>query len=311
MNKSEIRKPKSETNSKFEIRNAPCAFWDLFGFRIFLFSLLLNFSLGLARGQSEMQPILEKVKIEHKLNAQAPLELKFRDESGQTVTLGDYFQGKPVILILAYYRCPMLCNQVLNGVVDGLRGISFDAGKEFQVVVVSFDAREQPDLAAAKKATYVEHYGRSGVEDGWHFLTGEQPAIDRLTQAVGFPYLYDSVHDQFIHDSGIMVLTPEGRISRYHYGIDFPPRDLRLSLVESSANRIGSPIDHVMLLCFHYDPSSGRYTATVLGIVRLAGIVTVLCLGVFLFFAWRREIKKRVAGAESSKPRHVLQKLDV
>jgi protein SCO1/2 len=258
----------------------------------FLCCLLFNFIVGSVRGQSEMQPILEKVKIEHKLNTQAPLELKFRDERGQIVTLGDYFQGKPVILILAYYRCPMLCNQVLNGVVDCLRGISFDAGKEFQIVVVSFDAREQPDLAAAKKATYVEHYGRPGAEDGWHFLTGEQPAIDRLTQAVGFPYLYDSVHDQFIHDSGIMILTPEGRISRYHYGIDFPPRDLRLSLVESSANRIGSPIDHVMLLCFHYDPSSGRYTATVLGIVRLAGVVTLLVLGTFLFRAWRREVKK-------------------
>ena len=244
-----------------------------------------------AQGQSELQPILEKVKIEHKLDAQVPLELKFRDEQGELVTLGDYFQGKPVILILAYYRCPMLCNQVLNGVVDGLRGITFDAGKEFQVVVVSFDAREQPVLAAAKKATYVEHYGRPGGEDGWHFLTGEQSAIDRLTQAVGFPYLYDSVHDQFIHDSGIMILTPQGRISRYLYGIDFSPRDLRLALVESSANRIGSPIDHVLLLCFHYDPNTGRYTTTVLGIVRLAGAVTVLMLGTFLFRAWRRERK--------------------
>lgn len=244
-----------------------------------------------ARAQSELQPILEKVKIEHKLNAQCPLELKFHDEQGELVTLGDYFQGKPVILVLAYYRCPMLCNQVLNGVTDSLRGITFDAGKEFQVVVVSFDAREQPVSAAAKKAAYVEHYGRPGGEDGWHFLTGEQSAIDRLTQAVGFPYLYDSVHDQFIHDSGIMILTPQGRISRYLYGIDYLPRDLRLALVESSANRIGSPIDHVLLLCFHYDPNTGRYTTTVLGIVRLAGAVTVLMLGTFLFRAWRRERK--------------------
>ena len=258
-------------------------------FLVTLCMLLLAPYVGKALGQSEIQPILEKVKIDHKLNAQVPLELKFRDEQGETVTLGNYFQGKPVILILAYYRCPMLCNQVLNGVADGLRGISFDAGKEFQVVVVSFDAREQPALAAAKKATYVEHYGRPGAEDGWHFLTGEQPAIDRLTQAVGFPYLYDSVHDQFIHDSGIMVLTPQARISRYLYGIDFSPRDLRLALVESSANRIGSPIDHVLLLCFHYDPNTGRYTTTVLGIVRLAGAVTVLVLGIFLFRAWRRE----------------------
>jgi protein SCO1/2 len=236
-----------------------------------------------------MQPILEKVKIEHKLDAPVPLDLAFRDELGDTAALGKYFHGQPVILVLAYYRCPMLCNQVLNGVVDGLRGISFDAGKEFQVVVVSFDAREQPALAAAKKATYVEHYGRPDSEDGWHFLTGDQPAIDRLTQAVGFPYIYDPARDQFAHDSGIMVLTPEGHVSRYLYGIDYPTRDLRLALVEASARRIASPIDHVMLLCFHYDPASGRYSASVLAMVRVAGALTVLILGTFLIRAWRRE----------------------
>jgi protein SCO1/2 len=261
-------------------------------FLALLFALVSHSLVGSALGQSALQPILEKVKIEHKLNAQVPLELKFRDEQGEAVILGDYFQDKPVILVLAYYRCPMLCNQVLNGLTDGLRGISLEAGKEFQVVVVSFDAREQPGLAAAKKATYVEHYGRPGAEDGWHFLTGEQAAIDRLTQAVGFPYIYDSAHDQFVHDSGIMILTPQGRISRYFYGIDFPSRDLRLALVESSAGRIGSPIDHVLLLCFHYDPNTGRYTATVLAIVRLAGALTLLVLGIFLFRAWRREVKK-------------------
>jgi protein SCO1/2 len=244
---------------------------------------------SVAHGQTNMQPILEKVKIEHKLDSQVPLDLPFRDERGEALTLGDFFHAKPVILVLAYYRCPMLCNQVLNGVVDGLRGISFDAGADFQVVVVSFDAREQPSLAAAKKATYVEHYGRPDAEDGWHFLTGAQPSIDRLTQAVGFPYLYDSARDQFIHDSGIMILTPEGRVSRYLYGIDYPSRDLRLALVEASDRRIASPIDHVMLLCFHYDPATGRYSASVLAIVRLAGALTVLILGTFLFRAWRRE----------------------
>jgi protein SCO1 len=242
-----------------------------------------------ACAQSEVQPILEKVKIETKLNAQVPLDLPFRDEQGEPVALDRYFHDQPVILILAYYRCPMLCNQVLNGLVDSLRGISFDAGKQFQVVVVSFDAREQPALAAAKKATYVDHYARPSTEDGWHFLTGDQPAIDRLTQAVGFPYVYDPVHDQFAHDSGIMVLTPQGRISRYLYGIDFPSRDLRFALIEASANRIGSPVDHVMLLCFHYDPSSGRYTASVMGFVRLLGAITMLVLGIFLWRAWRRE----------------------
>jgi protein SCO1/2 len=254
------------------------------------------------RARNDMQPILEKVKIEHKLDSQLPLDLPFRDEGGETVTLGEFFRGKPVILVLAYYRCPMLCNQVLNGVVDGLRGISFDAGKDFHVVVVSFDAREHPELAAAKKTTYVEHYGRPVAEEGWHFLTGEQPSIDRLTQAVGFPYLYDSARDQFIHDSGIMILTPEGRVSRYLYGIDYPSRDLRLALVEASARQIASPIDHVMLLCFHYDPASGKYTASVLGLVRIAGVVTIVILGAFLFRAWRREQKTLVASRVALAP---------
>ncbi len=257
---------------------------------------------SVAHGQTNMQPILEKVKIEHKLDSQVPLDLPFRDERGEAVTLGDFFHAKPVILVLAYYRCPMLCNQVLNGVVDGLRGISFDAGADFQVVVVSFDAREQSSLAAAKKATYVEHYGRPDTEDGWHFLTGAQPSIDRLTQAVGFPYLYDSARDQFIHDSGIMILTPEGRVSRYLYGIDYPSRDLRLALVEASDRRIASPMDHVMLLCFHYDPASGKYSASILALVRIAGVVTIAVLGTFLFRAWRRERKSLVANRVALAP---------
>jgi protein SCO1/2 len=257
---------------------------------------------SVAHGQTNMQPILEKVKIEHKLDSQVPVDLKFRDERGEAVTLGEFFQGKPVILVLAYYRCPMLCNQVLNGMVDGLRGISFDAGTDFQVVIVSFDAREQSALAAAKKATYVEHYGRPDAQEGWHFLVGDQPSIDRLTQAVGFPYLYDSARDQFIHDSGIMILTPEGRVSRYLYGIDYPSRDLRLALVEASARQIASPMDHVMLLCFHYDPASGKYSASVLAIVRIAGIVTIMALGTFLFRAWRRERKLHVASRVALAP---------
>lgn len=265
-------------------------------FALFVLFVLIGYP-PLLCAQSQMQPILEKVKIEHKLDSPVPLDLPFRDEQGLTVAIGEFFHDRPVILVLAYYRCPMLCNQVLNGVVDGLRGVSFDAGKEFQVVVVSFDAREQPPLAAAKKAAYVEHYGRSDAENGWHFLTGDQPAIDRLTQAVGFPYLYDPARDQFAHDSGIMILTPDGRVSRYLYGIDYPSRDLRLALVEASARRIASPIDHVILLCFHYDPASGRYSASVLAVVRLAGAVTVLILGTFLFRAWRRERTVKEQGA--------------
>jgi protein SCO1/2 len=242
-----------------------------------------------ALASTQLRPILEKVKIDHKLGSTVPLDLEFRDEQGATVAFKDYFQGKPVILVLAYYRCPMLCNQVLNGVVESLQGISFDAGKEFQVVVVSFDAREQPPLAAAKKANYVEHYGRTDAENGWHFLTGDQPEIDRLTQAVGFPYIYDSARDQFAHDSCIMILSPEGRISSYLFGVAYPSRDLRFALVEASSGGIASPIDHIMLLCFHYDPTTGRYSTSVLSIVRVAGAVTVLILGMFLFRAWRRD----------------------
>src|SRR5579859_5161223 len=192
-----------------------------------------------AQNQNEKPKLLQDVGIDQKLNAQIPLQLTFRDETGKTVQLGDYFGQKPVILALVYYECPMLCTQVLNGLLTSLKGMPLDVGKQFNVVTVSFNPKETPGLALNKKRVYVGLYGRPGAADGWHFLTGDEASIHALTQAVGFHYAYDSVSDQFAHATGIMVLTPQGKISRYFFGIDYASRDLRLSLVEASAGKIG------------------------------------------------------------------------
>jgi protein SCO1/2 len=244
------------------------------------------------RAQFGLPPVLRQVGFDQRLNAQVPLDLAFNDEAGQPIRLGDYFGSKPVILVLAYYRCPMLCTQVLNGLVRALLDITFDVGKEFNVVTVSFDPRETPALAAAKKKTYLERYGRPGAEAGWHFLTGTEDSIRRLTVAVGFRYTYDAKKDQFAHASGIMVLTPSGKISRYFYDITYSPRDVRLGLVEASANRIGSPVDQILLYCFHYDPAEGRYGVIIMNFVRLGGVLTVVAIGTFLFIMWRQERRK-------------------
>ena len=234
-------------------------------------------------------PPAKEVKIEPHPGNQVPLDTTFRDEAGEPVELGRYFGDKPVILVLAYFRCPRLCTEVLNDLSKGLRGVSpFSAGRDFKVVVVSFDAREKPALAAAKKRSYVDDYGRPGADAGWHFLTGDQPAIDRLKEAVGFRTIYDPKDDQFAHDSAVMVLTPGGKVSRYLFGLGFNPRDLRLALVDSSEGRIGSVADHVLLLCFHYDPATGKYSAAILSIVRAGGALTMLALVGFWVAAARR-----------------------
>jgi protein SCO1/2 len=231
----------------------------------------------------------KQVKIEPHPGTLVPLDATFRDETGTDVELGRYFGEKPVVLVMAYFRCPRLCTEVLNDLNKGLRGVApFTAGRDFQVVVVSFDAREKPPLAAAKKHSYIEDYGRPGSEDGWHFLTGDQPSIDSLKEAVGFRTVYDAKNDQFAHDSAVMVLTPAGKLSRYLFGLGYNARDLRLALVDSSDGKVGSVIDHVLLMCFHYDPSTGKYSATVLSIVRVGGVITVLTLLSFwLAVAWR------------------------
>src|SRR5262245_17368695 len=260
-------------------------------------SLLGTSALGAE--QSTLPPALREVRFDQKLNEQVPLSLEFRDEAGRTVPLSEYVHDKPVILVLAYLRCPMLCSQVLNGLVRAMLDLPFDVGKEFDVLTVSFDARETPQMAAAFKETYVQRYGRPGAAQGWHFLTGEESAIRRLADAVGFHFTYDAKHDQFAHASGIVLLTPTGKVSRYFYDIRFSPRDLRLGLVEASANRIGSAIDQILLFCFHYDPVEGKYGPAVMTFVRLGGILTILVVAFFFLRLWRRSAAERRRGRSS------------
>jgi protein SCO1/2 len=254
------------------------------------FSLFVFFSAHAQGLSSTAQPeILRNVGIDQKLNEPLSLDLRFRDESGQTVRVGDYFGEKPVVLSLVYYECPMLCNQVLNGMIRSFRALSFDVGKEFNVVTVSFDPGETAELAAKKKSAYLKEYARPGAERGWHFLTGDSAAIAALTQSAGFRYEYDPATDQFVHASGIMIITPQGKISRYFYGIEYSPRDLRLGLVEASNNKIGSPVDQVLLYCYHYDPVTGKYGLAIMSVLRVAGIATVVVMGSFIIVMFRRE----------------------
>jgi len=239
---------------------------------------------------------VQGVGIDQNLNAQIPLELNFKDENGQTVRLGSYFRGKPVVLALVYYECPGLCDLVLNGLSHTMEQTSLNVGSDYEVVTVSFNPKESWQLAHAKKANYIEKYQRTGAEAGWHFLTGDQDAITKLTQVVGFHYNWDPVAKQFAHASGIMVLTPEGKIARYFYGIAYKPRDFRLGLVEASANKIGSPADQVLLFCYHYDPTTGKYGMAITEITRALGTATVLALGAFVFIMLRRERLSHAVG---------------
>jgi protein SCO1/2 len=246
-------------------------------------------------------PLLRQVGIDQRLNQQLPLDLVFRNETGQQVPLRAYFGRRPVVLTLVYYECPMLCNQVLNGLVSALRVLKFDAGREFDIVTVSFNPRETPALAAEKKQNYLARYKRPTAADGWHFLTGEPEAIDALTRAVGFRYAYDPATKQFAHASAILVLTPDGRIARYFYGIEYAPKDLRLGLVEASQGKVGNLVDQVLLYCFHYDPATGKYGAIAMNIMRIGAVLTVLLLGGFMTVMWRRDARaKRVAGGRGA-----------
>lgn len=232
---------------------------------------------------------MSDVGIDQRLNEQIPLDLSFTDEQGTVVPLSKYFGSKPVIISLVYYRCPMLCTQVLNGMVETFKMLNFTAGKEFEVVTVSIDPAEGSELAREKKEQYIEEYGREGVAQGWHFLTGEQPAIARLAQAVGFKYVYDPNSKLFAHGAGIMVATPKGKLARYLYGIEYAARDLRFALMEAAQNRIGSPVDKVLLLCYHYDPTTGKYGVVVANLLKAGGIVSVLILGAYMFVNFRRD----------------------
>jgi len=226
-----------------------------------------------------LPPLLQGIGIDQKLNEQVPLDVHFRDEFGKTVRLGDYFGKKPVILSLVYFDCPMLCTMAENGLLHSLQEVKFTVGHEFDVLTVSFDPHDTVELAAAKKAVYVGLYGRKGADAGWHFLTGDEAEIQQLTRAVGFRYRYDPQAKQFVHATGIMLLTPQGRVARYFYGIYYPSRDLRLGLVEASANKIGSPVDEVLLFCCRYDPSTGKYGVIISRIIQISGLMTILFVG--------------------------------
>jgi protein SCO1 len=232
-------------------------------------------------------PRLENVGIDQHLDAQIPPDLAFRDETGKQVKMGDYFGRKPMILNLVYYNCTMLCGEALAGLASAMRLIKFDVGNEFDVITVSFDPRETPEMAAAKKKDYVCRYGRPNAAQGWHFLTGPPQSIDALTKAVGFQYQYDEKTNQYAHATAIMVLTPQGHISRYFYGVEFPPKDLRMGLVEASQEKIGNVVDAVLLYCYHYDPQTGKYGAMVTNILRLAAGATILLIGGLLLILWR------------------------
>lgn len=238
---------------------------------------------------SAMPEPLKSVGYDQRLGEKVPLDLQFRDEAGRSVKLGDLFGRRPVVLVFAYYECPMLCDLVLQGLTGSLKALTFDAGKEFDVVVVSIDPEETPKLAAETEAQTLAHYNRSGTEAGWHFLTGGQESILKLTQAAGFRYVYDRERDEFAHAAGVVILTPGGRISRYLYGIEYAPRDVRLALIESADGRIGNLADQVLLYCFHYDPVYGKYSAMTMNILRLAAVATVLGLGLLIVLLKRRE----------------------
>lgn len=238
-------------------------------------------------------PILDQIGLDQRLNQQIPLDLTFLDETGRPVQLREYFGSKPVILALVYFQCPMLCSQVQQGMTGALKAVRFNAGRDFTVLTVSFDPRDTPADAARNKQTYVSRYRREGAAEGWHFLTGRKEQIDALASAVGFRYVWDPKAQQFAHASGIMLLTPDGRLAQYYYGIEYPPRDLQLGLVEASKGKIGNLKDQLLLYCFHYDPTQGRYGAVIINILRICAVATLVVLGGFMFIMFRHDFRER------------------
>jgi len=247
-------------------------------------------------------PYLTNVGIEQHPDGQVPRDLAFVDDTGRAVKLGDYFGKKPLILNLVYYNCPMLCGEELAGLSSAMKVVKFDVGKEFEILTVSFNPKETPTLAAAKKQEYVKRYGRPDAAAGWHFLTGSAASINALTKAVGFQYQYDESKNQYAHATAIMVLTPQGRISRYFYGVEFPPKDLRMGLVEASEGKIGNAVDQVLLYCYHYDPAAGKYGAVVSNMLKVGGAVTIVLLVglILILFRLDRAAQRRVYGSAKS-----------
>jgi protein SCO1/2 len=248
-----------------------------------------------AQQRIAVKDLARRIGLDQRLGEQVPLDLTFKNARGETIRLADLVHDRPVILSLVYFRCPMLCTQVLNGVLKTSQSLSLDLGDDYDIISVSIDPRETSEQAAKKKERYVASYRRDGADRGWHFLTGEQTQIERLAAAVGYRYEYDPRSDQYAHPSGIVVLTPTGRIARYYYGIDYPPRDVRLGLVESSAGSIGTPVDQILLLCFHYDPATGKYGLVISRVLQAAGTATALALGGYLLAMYRIERRRSAA----------------
>jgi protein SCO1 len=265
-----------------------------------VFSAALN-PAPLSAASSLSDETLAGLQFEQKLNAQVSLDLVFRDEGGRPVKLGDYFGRKPVILVLGYYGCPMLCTLVLNGMVDTLLDLKMDIGNQFEVVNVSIDPTERPELAAAKKRTYLRRYGRHGAEAGWHFLTGEESSIKKLAGEVGFQYAYDPILKQYAHPSGLIVLTPQGKVARYFFGINYPAQDLATTLREAGSEKVGSPVRQLLLLCFHYSPLRGKYGQAIITILRTGGVATVLGLAGTILLV-RQHRKRRGDGSKQPSP---------
>ena len=256
----------------------------------------MGFSSGVVA--SNVPPKIADVTFKQRLGEQLPLDAQFADETGRAVTLGEYFGKKPVVLAFVYFQCPMLCPLVMNGISSALKVVPFTAGKEFDVVLISFDPRDTPEAANAKKRAHLQHWAATETAHGWHFLTGTEAEIRRVTSAAGFNYQWDEETQQFAHVSGLLVTTPDGRLSRYFYGVEFSPKDLRLALVDSGQGRLGSVVDELLLYCFHYDPSDGKYGAAFMNIMRLGGVLTVgLMVGFVVLMRWResRQVAERHA----------------
>jgi protein SCO1/2 len=245
---------------------------------------------------------LREIGFDQNIDQHVPLDVPFRDESGRTVRLGDYFGKRPVVMVFAYYDCPMLCTQVINGLSTALNVLSLEPHQDFEIVTVSFNPKDTPTTATAKKTIYLERYKRAGAAAGWHFLSGDQSSIDRLTKAAGYRYAWDEATKQFAHPTGVIVLTPEGRLARYLFGIEYGPRDLRLALVEASAGKVGTPVDALLLYCYHYDPMTGRYGLVIMRAMRIAGAATVFALAGFIFIMLRTEKRRGWRSAPSPQP---------
>jgi len=260
-------------------------------------NFLTGFSETPAQTSAQHPQALDDVTFHQQLNEQLPLDATFKDENGKTVALGEYFNGeKPVILAFVYYTCPMLCTQIMNGISSALRTLSFEAGQDFDVVLISFDTRDTPAAALEKKRTHLEYWTAQNTANGWHFLTGEEATIRRVANKAGFTYKWDEQTQQFAHVSGVLVATPQGRLARYFYGIEYSPRELRLALVESSEGHIGNAVDEVLLYCFHYDPLSGRYGVVIMNLIRAGGLLTVAFILGIMFVTRRREPRAPAEG---------------